>query len=151
MILDMVQSMPCWDTSNTSKRRDGPQVTFAYGMGPLAWSIIAFRNSLVFHSLDKNTSLFLHWFPAVVAWTQRWHYDPVTEDVIRGDAELKRDWNHASLTQLVFFPMVPYLAWAVAYYAKVPIPPPPSPSRHRTCWYIRTHITSSYSMGDMQK
>lgn len=88
-------------------------------MGPLAWSIIAFRNSLVFHSLDKNTSLFLHWFPAVVAWTQRWHYDPVTEEVIRGDPELKRDWNIASLTQLVFFPMVPYLAWAVAYYAKV--------------------------------
>lgn len=29
------------------------QVTFVYGMGPLAWSIIAFRNSLVFHSLDK--------------------------------------------------------------------------------------------------
>lgn len=26
---------------------------FAYATGPLAWSIIAFRNSLVFHSLDK--------------------------------------------------------------------------------------------------
>lgn len=29
------------------------QVTFAYAAGPLAWSVIAFRNSLVFHSLDK--------------------------------------------------------------------------------------------------
>lgn len=29
------------------------QATFAYGAGPLSWSIIAFRNSLVFHSLDK--------------------------------------------------------------------------------------------------
>ena len=26
---------------------------FAYAAGPLAWSIVAFRNSLVFHSLDK--------------------------------------------------------------------------------------------------
>ena len=29
------------------------QVTFAYAAGPLAWSVVAFRNSLVFHSLDK--------------------------------------------------------------------------------------------------
>ena len=29
------------------------QVTFAYATGPLAWSVVAFRNSLVFHSLDK--------------------------------------------------------------------------------------------------
>ncbi len=29
------------------------QVMFAYATGPLAWSIVAFRNSLVFHSLDK--------------------------------------------------------------------------------------------------
>lgn len=34
------------------------QVTFVYGMGPLAWSIIAFRNSLVFHSLDKVIASF---------------------------------------------------------------------------------------------
>ena len=29
------------------------QACFSFGTGPLAWSIIAFRNSLVFHSLDK--------------------------------------------------------------------------------------------------
>ena len=29
------------------------QVTFAFAAGPLAWSVVAFRNSLVFHSLDK--------------------------------------------------------------------------------------------------
>ena len=31
----------------------GEQACFSFGTGPLAWSIIAFRNSLVFHSLDK--------------------------------------------------------------------------------------------------
>ena len=35
------------------------------------------RNSLVFHSLDKITSLFLHLFPAGVVWTERWHPDVV--------------------------------------------------------------------------
>ena len=33
------------------------QVTFAYATGPLAWSVIAFRNSLVFHSVDKVTKI----------------------------------------------------------------------------------------------
>ena len=143
-----LKSQTHWDTCTIL------QVTFAYGMGPLAWSIIAFRNSLVFHSLDKvwpglilfqnqneilccyavpvllscasrmalllqNTSLFLHWFPAVVAWTQRWHIDPYVKEVIKQNPETKAEWNNASLTQLVFFPMVPYLAWCVAYYAKV--------------------------------
>lgn len=27
----------------------------AHSMGPLLWSIVAFRNSLVYHSLDKMT------------------------------------------------------------------------------------------------
>lgn len=29
------------------------KILFAFSMGPLAWSIVAFRNSLIFHSLDK--------------------------------------------------------------------------------------------------
>lgn len=29
------------------------QATFAFNTGPLTWSILAFRNSLVFHDLDK--------------------------------------------------------------------------------------------------
>lgn len=34
-------------------------MTFGLNLGPLVWSIIAFRNSLVYHSLDKMTSHFL--------------------------------------------------------------------------------------------
>jgi hypothetical protein len=29
------------------------QVVFAFNTGPLTWSIAAFRNSLVFHDLDR--------------------------------------------------------------------------------------------------
>ena len=29
------------------------KILFAFSMGPLAWSIVAFRNSMIFHSLDK--------------------------------------------------------------------------------------------------
>jgi Protein of unknown function (DUF2838) len=36
---------------------DLQKVMFAFGMGPLAWSIILFRNSMIFHSLDKACPL----------------------------------------------------------------------------------------------
>ena len=35
-------------------------------MGPLMCAIIVWKNSLVFHSLDKLTSFFLHAFPPIV-------------------------------------------------------------------------------------
>ena len=68
------------------------------------------------------TSLFLHFFPACVAWTERWHTGRHTRT--RGSAFSQLDpeprgWADASFTEVVLFPMVPYLAWAVLYYAKV--------------------------------
>ncbi|TIA89350.1 hypothetical protein E3P99_02130 [Wallemia hederae] len=35
-------------------------------MGPLAFAVITWRNSLVFHSFDKTTSLFIHMYPPLV-------------------------------------------------------------------------------------
>jgi len=40
--------------------------------GPVAWAVVAFGNSLVFHSVDKITSLFLHLTPALVLFDLRW-------------------------------------------------------------------------------
>lgn len=41
-------------------------------MGPLMCAIIVWKNSLVFHSLDKLTSFFLHAFPPIVVHLLRW-------------------------------------------------------------------------------
>lgn len=96
------------------------KVTFAYATGPLAWSVIAFRNSLVFHSVDKITSLFLHWFPACVAWTERWHPDVhVREHNRKAGTAAMEEWHNASLWDLVVLPMAPYLLWALLYYLKI--------------------------------
>lgn len=35
-------------------------------LGPIASAIITWRNSLVFHSMDKVTSLFIHLYPPTV-------------------------------------------------------------------------------------
>ena len=50
----------CGDADSSRARETASaasQIVFAYASGPLAWSILAFRNSLVFHSLDKVGAL----------------------------------------------------------------------------------------------
>lgn len=64
------------------------------------------------------TSLFLHMYPACVAWTERWHPAPYVKQFTGESKALKQEWYSATLTELVLFPMVPYLLWAVCYYAK---------------------------------
>jgi hypothetical protein len=47
-------------------------LVFVFGNGPLLCAIVAWRNSLVFHSLDKTTSLFIHVFPCLLTYCTRW-------------------------------------------------------------------------------
>ena len=44
---------------------------FGASMGPLCSAIVVWRNSLVFHCLDKLTSFFLHAFPALMCHLMR--------------------------------------------------------------------------------
>ncbi|WBW72255.1 glycerophosphocholine acyltransferase (GPCAT) Gpc1 [Schizosaccharomyces osmophilus] len=44
-------------------------LSYSVSYGTLAWSVVAWRNSLLFHSLDKITSLFIHFFPPLVLHT----------------------------------------------------------------------------------
>ena len=48
------------------------QANYILCMGPLMCAIIVWKNSLVFHSLDKLTSFFLHAFPPIVVHLLRW-------------------------------------------------------------------------------
>jgi hypothetical protein len=45
---------------------------FSLVTGPLAWAIPLWRNSLVFHSLDKVTSVFIHFLPQLFVFCYRW-------------------------------------------------------------------------------
>ena len=47
-------------------------MVFAVCNGPLLFAVALFRNSLVFHSLDKITSLFIHLSPSLVTFCIRW-------------------------------------------------------------------------------
>jgi hypothetical protein len=41
------------------------QIVFALSNGPLLIALVMWRNSLVFHDLDKTTSVFIHLFPSL--------------------------------------------------------------------------------------
>ncbi|CAD6974199.1 hypothetical protein A4X06_0g5710 [Tilletia controversa] len=51
------------------------QASYCAAHGPLAWSVVTWRNSMVFHSLEKMTSLFIHIYPPLV-FTTIVHYIP---------------------------------------------------------------------------
>lgn len=48
-------------------------ICFLFANGPLAWAVPLWKNSLVFHSLDKLTSCFIHISPAFVTWAFMWN------------------------------------------------------------------------------
>ena len=48
------------------------RILFTACVGPLALSVLAFRNSVVFHNIDHLTSTVLHWTPQVSIWGMRW-------------------------------------------------------------------------------
>ena len=49
------------------------RISFSLSMGPLLFGIPCYRNSLVFHSLDRLTSLKIHLGPAVAMFLSRWY------------------------------------------------------------------------------
>jgi len=92
-------------------------ICFAFCTGPLAWSVLAWRNSLVFHSLDKTTSLFIHLTPNILLYALRW-LDEDPDSLAKYETLRGKD---ATFTQMVFLPIIPYLIWQVLYLIKVQV------------------------------
>lgn len=63
------------------------RMNFAVTNGSLLGALLAWRNSLVFHSLDKVTSIALHLLPGILTCIERWWFAPaVGNDVTDTDA-----------------------------------------------------------------
>ena len=106
------------------------QAVFALSNGPLLWAIPTWRCSMVFHSLDKVTSVFIHAFPAMLTFTQHW-YTPIPDSVSYRQA-VTSEWatyntipsataDPISLAGCLGLPLATYLAWQIAYYVKTEI------------------------------
>ncbi|KAF8984111.1 hypothetical protein BGZ46_008832 [Entomortierella lignicola] len=80
--------------------------------GPLAFAIVTWRNSLVLHSLDKVTSVYIHMSPPITLYVVRWLYpDPnnARYPALKDMAVLP---TLSSLTAAIAL----YLTWQIAYY-----------------------------------
>ena len=72
------------------------QVAFVLANGPLAWAIVVWRNSFVFHSVDKFTSVVIHALPPLVMYCERWHLAPASASALGADALLARLGDEAA-------------------------------------------------------
>ena len=81
-------------------------VTWAYSVGPLLFAVPLYNNMIVLQHIDKTTSNFIHFSPALTMWAVRW-------------------WDCASMPVTTTTPgffsfylpaMGMYLIWAVLYY-----------------------------------
>ncbi len=79
---------------------------YGFSMGPLLLAVPIFKNSMVIHSLDKITSIFIHLVPGFMVWGIRssececWKVAKITP----------------SLIDYILYPTMLYLVWAVPYY-----------------------------------
>ncbi len=79
---------------------------------PLAGAIVAWRNSLVFHSLDKVTSVYIHILPALLTYVWRWM--PENQAILRAACQ-GQDNCTLSYTDWLVYPMLFYIGWQIFY------------------------------------
>lgn len=88
-------------------------IVYCAAHGPLAWSVITWRNSFVFHSLEKVTSTFIHIYPPFVFTTIR-HFTP--RDWVEARYPAVRNLPVLNSWTAFLFNLVFYAVWQWAYY-----------------------------------
>ena len=83
------------------------QANYVMCLGPICMAIVIWHNSLVFHSLDKVTSFFLHAFPPVVMHLHRWK-------MIKNDLPLDHE-SYLPIYANFVLPLLFYAVWQVTY------------------------------------
>lgn len=114
------------------------EITFVAANGPVLIAILAWRNSLVFHSLDKVTTVFIHAFPPMLMWAERW-YGRFRDHagVCSGSRDLMQGWLDFSSLEAtedpskpacsldfmsaLGWPLVAYILWQVLYLVKTEV------------------------------
>lgn len=95
--------------------------TYCLAYGNNAVAIAMWRNSLVFHSLDKVTSLFIHIMPPVTLHCLV-HLTPADTLQARFPAIFNIKYSepsspeHYSLWQMLLWATVPYVVWQLSYH-----------------------------------
>ena len=104
-----------WLPRNTALWR----LNYAVTNGTLLAAILAWRNSLVFHSLDKVTSIAIHLLPALLTYLQRWNH---TSPMCPNDDDDDDDDNCSiGIQGALFEPLLFYMFWQFLYIIKTEV------------------------------
>jgi len=89
------------------------QSFFMASLGYLSWSIIVVSDAIIFHSLERTASLFIHMLPPLVCLTIRWSDQMMypMQQIWPGYFPNEEDMNHAPLLELYASGVVPYSVW----------------------------------------
>ncbi|PUU74499.1 hypothetical protein B9Z19DRAFT_1092689 [Tuber borchii] len=90
--------------------------TYCLAYGNNAWAIAMWRNSLVFHSLDKVTSLFIHIMPPVVLHCLVHLLDQDLVDSRFPSISRVKGVEKYGLIEMVIWATVPYGIWQLSYH-----------------------------------
>lgn len=102
----LLQSLTCSMDTDSGFCATWFKSNFVMSHGPIAIAILAWQNSIVFHSLDKMTSYFIHIMPPLTCYLLRW-------DVIPGSAP--EEGLGLTLMTGIVIPMLLYSAWQLLY------------------------------------
>ena len=90
------------------------QVIFELCNGPLAWSVLAFSQSLIFHSAPHMASVFIHVSPMILTYCIRWDATSQKTFAVCADFPACTSVSAAALLWNAMTKM--YLVWLVLYY-----------------------------------
>ena len=95
------------------------KVMFAISNGPLCIAIVMWRNSLVFHSMDKMTSMFIHILPPLVMFSRRWG-----DHLAKKEFPLYEEMDGTIASIIKDFWLIPfcyYIVWQSIYLIKTEV------------------------------
>eukprot|EP00698_Gefionella_okellyi_P026294 TRINITY_DN995_c0_g2_i3.p1 TRINITY_DN995_c0_g2~~TRINITY_DN995_c0_g2_i3.p1 ORF type:complete len:437 (+),score=60.16 TRINITY_DN995_c0_g2_i3:209-1519(+) len=85
--------------------------TYSLATGPVVWAVAAWRNSMVFHSADKMTSIFIHLAPPMLVGALR--HVPLSDrhGICAAGLCDNVTWN-----EFMLYGLGTYLAWQIGYH-----------------------------------
>eukprot|EP01063_Lacrimia_lanifica_P024705 TRINITY_DN32569_c0_g1_i1.p1 TRINITY_DN32569_c0_g1~~TRINITY_DN32569_c0_g1_i1.p1 ORF type:complete len:375 (+),score=121.19 TRINITY_DN32569_c0_g1_i1:41-1126(+) len=115
------------------KHPDLFSLVHACASGPLLIAAVVWRNSVVFHDVDKMTSCFLHLSPACVVYVLRhgeghasdfWYTEHVPCDPqVLACAHIDEGWGGALWLRTFVFPLAYWVAWCLLYALLINLAP----------------------------
>jgi len=91
------------------------RLNYSVTNGVLLGAILAWRNSLVFHSLDKVTSIAIHLLPGLLTYLERWNENG------RMCSKAEKDTCRIGIQGALLEPLLFYMCWQCLYILKTEV------------------------------